>query len=255
MDEWIDLLMKNMNKIESFFNYKYEDLQKRLLKLKKNLEKKNKDYVEKLISLPSSEESLLHPNKNPSNSSIKSQKSILTMPYKSISDNSIRESSTFKYSSLTDKAQNVKDELGYAGSWMRATSIIYVYACWLQGFSNINEVALRILNKKIKMILPQKIELTKKIGKKIEELSIFRNKKILEDFKEQIKVFYAEQFKNGDLKLTETEFDERLNGASQAYDKFTFYLCIGIITSLLAFIILIQFIHSGNYIIFNIKRS
>lgn len=271
MDEWIEMFLKNLEKVDNFFNKKLDDIEKEFDKLQDNLERKNKEYFTKEESLDN------------------------TLPFQSISlkteaiDNNQKlsfleqtederkgskhlqifererkgskhlhiegerkgskqlHSENLRFSILTSKA-SIKDELGYSGSWKRATSNLYVQLIWLKGFSNINEIASRILNKKIKNIYGNgtKTELIKALNIKLEDQNFFKNQIQLENLKETLKIFYADNFNKGDIKKAEKDFDERLNGASKVHDSFTLYFCIGVLLTLAIYVPMVSFINSGK---------
>ena len=258
MDEWIEMFLKNLEKVDNFFNKKLDDLEKEFDKLQDNLERKNKEYLTKEESLDNTlpfQSISLKTEAIDNNQKLSfleqtegERKSLKHLQIEGERKGSKQlHSENLRFSILTSKA-SIKDELGYSGSWKRATSNLYVQLIWLKGFSNINEVASRILNKKIKHIYGNgtKTELMKALNIKLEDQNFFKNQIEIENLKETLKIFYADNFNKGDIKKAEKDFDERLNGASKVHDSFTLYFCIGVLLTLAICVPMVSFINSGK---------
>jgi hypothetical protein len=120
MDEWMDIYYENLEKLDIFFTEKFKDIQKDLVKLKEKIENKKIKGIEKMTEI-----SLLSVNNNITNSD----------------------------AIFSQKHRRITDEMAYASSFMRAITDLYVQSSWLEGFANINEVAGRMLCKKINVLL------------------------------------------------------------------------------------------------------
>jgi len=219
LERWRDFFIANLHKVDLFFNTKFADLKLNYKKLKNNvlyLENQNK-FNENNFDKATTD-----------TLSYETSKAFRKYIKNNLECNVLRHLVTYK-----DKA---KDDIGYASSWMRATSDLYINTSWLEGFANTNEIASRVLIQKIaKLNINTSTHLLKTLLKELDRQH-FVNKVIeLEEFKTEIKKYYAEQFTDNDLVLAESEFDERLNGPSNFDGNFVFYFCIGVLATIIMF--------------------
>ena len=211
MELWINYFSTNINRIDYFFEQKLEEIKHKFRKLKNdidNLVKQNQKFAEK-------EEEELY----------------------------IEGEADLRKCEIKDEV--AKDDLGYASSWRRASSDLYVLTSWLEGFANINEIASRVLIKKMDNLLNSEAaphDFTKILNQK----QFVIKKQDIEDLKHKIKKYYAEQFTGNNLYQAEIDIDEKMNGSNNLKDNFVFYFCIGVLITLIFYLPISFYIPYGN---------
>ena len=133
------------------------------------------------------------------------------------------------------------DEFGYATSWKRALSSLYIYTSWLHSYHNINLLAIQKIQKKSKKILKKhNIKgLDKEFSKTDNNFKFFLILDTLVELRVNIKKFYAQQFTDNDLQKARKELHKGLIGSKTIKPISYFYF--GVIISFIIFYIFLCF--------------
>ena len=140
-----------------------------------------------------------------------------------------------------DNKNHDGDEFGYATSWKRALSSLYIYTSWLHSYHNINLLAIQKIQKKSKKILKKHNinGLDKEFTKIDNNFNFFLILDKLVDLRMKIKKYYAQQFTNNDIKKARKELHKGLVGSKNMKPISYFYF--GIIISFIVFYIFLCF--------------
>ena len=134
-----------------------------------------------------------------------------------------------------------RDEFGYATSWKRALSSLYIYTSWLHSYHNINLLAIQKIQKKSKKIFRNhNIKgLDNELKKADKNFNFFLILDKLVDLRMQIKKYYAQQFTDNDIKKARKDLHKGLVGSKNIKPISYFYF--GIIISFILFYIFLCF--------------
>jgi len=263
LDKWSDYFLTSINIVDRFYLQKFNEIKQQYKKLKSNLEKLEKIRKKYKDNLERKYLERINIGNIMDDQEVNGVSGVNNM-HNSINNYDDVDKNIMDRETLYTFKIEAKDELMYASSWMRATSDLYISTSWLEGFSNINEIASRVLIQKISTLIlgddahiPGKSinhtsghvghpAYSKELIRKLEEKSFFYKKGELEDFKQKLKKFYADKFTDRNLALAEAEFDERLCGQNNLKDYFVFYFCVGVIIAIFVLLPVTIFIPNGN---------
>lgn len=133
-----------------------------------------------------------------------------------------------------------RDELGYAVSWKRAFSQLYNLISWLHSYCVINSLACqKILKKFNKIMLEQGVEHADvELNEYFKNLQFMTKIKNVIDLRKQIKIFYANDFTEGNLKKAEKDLESRMRGNKTKHTAMIAFYGGMIVSCLLALLLL-----------------
>ena len=140
------------------------------------------------------------------------------------------------------------DEMGYAVSWKRALSSLYIETSWLHSYHSINKLAVQKIQKKIiKIFRYYDIEIHEILEKTDTEFSFFgKGSNMLIDLRKDINKLYAKTFTKGNTIEAKKQLEKRLQGGVKK-NKFHFMcLFIGIICTCIFFYIILRVLDGKN---------
>jgi hypothetical protein len=153
-----------------------------------------------------------------------------------------------KDDSFLEEMNAERDEMGYAVSWKRALSSLYIETSWLHSYHSINKLAVQKIEKKIKKIFRYyDIEIGDLLEEANEEFSFFGDAiNRLVDLRVKIKKLYAKTFTKGDQIEAKEELEKRLQGGQQDNKFHIICLCVGIICTCIFFYVIVKVLEGKN---------
>lgn len=147
---------------------------------------------------------------------------------------------------------NERDEIGYASSWKRAISQIYVLTSWLHSYYSINTIGLKKIAKCANKIVTTQFGFAKInwLSTQIEQIGIQsslgeQNVKICA-LRKKLQLLYSREFTRNNIRKATNELDDRLKQKKTKHTNLISFYCGIIIVNIVLFIMITLYGNTKN---------